>query len=96
MTYMLTFGEGWGGTLWQSQFTSRWLFRRAEKSVKKRIEIVEKFDEKRKEVLAREKIPLLNRRKESIMNPWGHRANVAFCTFFFVYQVCSQTYLIVC
>ena len=68
--------------------------KRVSKREKKQQEDI--YQKKRKEILAGERIPLLNRRKERIMNPWGHRANVAFCTFFFVYQVCSQTYLILC
>ena len=56
------------------------------KSIRTRIEIRGRYCEKK-----RKKLPLesnFNRLKGRIMKAWGHRANVAFCTVFFVYQVC--------
>ena len=46
----------------------------------------------RKETIAREKIlcsiNLSKEEEKSAMKAWAHKANVAFCTIFFFYQVC--------
>ena len=36
----------------------------------------------------------LKRGKERIMKAWAQKANVAFCTIFFFYQVCPTTYFV--